>query len=390
MQRSKRGVLVLLGSAVAIVLLIVLASCARPTPTPTPRPTPTATPRPLTTPTATPIPTPTPTVSYAGKVVVGYTWGGTIDDGLRASACRTLTEKYGATCNLVPGSSLMNISKIIAEKADPQGDFTEQEDTFMFQLINNKVVSKFDFNKMPNAKYFFKGIDLFDGQRVPFMSYVNGFCYRTDMVGKLLPGVTLKKYADLWRPEFKESIAFTPPTYTMASHWLDAASVIAGKPDDPAAGFQKLLALKPNIKTIFGSTATAQKMIFDGEVAVAAVQDGRCFAAIDQGAPAAFVAPEDYPTGGFGGVIMVREKNKDLMHLFANELLDAKNQADFAEFGKWGPSVNNASQYLSIKLRVRVLDTQEEWDKMKRPNWKLIETAFPWFVDKFNKEIATK
>lgn len=370
---------------VLFVVGVFLAGCAQATPTPTPKPTPTATPRAVATPTATATPVlPTPTPSFQGQKIVGYTWGGGLDDGTLAGPCASLTQKYGATCSLIPGSSVGNLSKTIAEKGDPQADFLMIDDALVPEAKANGVAQKVDFSRVPNAKGFFKVVNTFGDYMVPWLNQGIGIVYRTDKV-KTAP----TKWADLWNSEYAGHVMVVAWNYNFAWAFIEAASVVAaGDPKKLDDGFNKIKALKPNMFSTVDSMATWERVMTDGDAWVAVGTNGRWSMLLDKGVSVGFVAPSDWPMASTAGHIALNSKKLDLGHVFANEVLDPRNLGRFVEFAGYGPVTVDASQYMSLKARIRSLDNDAEWDGLHIPDWDNLRPRRQEFTDKFNKEIV--
>ncbi|MBI2847533.1 MAG: extracellular solute-binding protein [Chloroflexi bacterium] len=366
---------------------LFVASCA-PKPTATPVPTPTPPTQIVATPTATPTKapaTPTSTPSFKGSTVVAYTWGGIWDDAMYAGVCATVGQKWGAKCSLIPGSSVGNLSKAIAEKGDPQADFLEIDDAIVPRAIANGVTKKVDFTKIPNAKGFFKGISTFNDQFVPYGSQLIGLAYRTDKV-KTKP----TKWSDLWTvDEYAGHIVVMAWNYNFAWAFIEAAAVVAtGDPKKIDEGYAKIKELRPKIMNTLDSQATWTKLNAEGEAWVSVQSNGRVWGEADKGIPVAFVLPSDWPMYNFWGFISLSDKNKDLLHLFYNEMLDAEYQAKWIELVPYGPPTTTATKYMRIIDRVRTLDTEDEFAPNKMPDWDYLEKRRQEFTDKFNKEIA--
>ncbi|MBI2846678.1 MAG: extracellular solute-binding protein, partial [Chloroflexi bacterium] len=334
-------------------------------------------------PTPTPIPTPTPTISYAGQKIVGYSWGGDVDTGMAETACKNLRLKFGGECSLVPGSSVGNLSKAIAEKTDPQADFLRIDEALVEQAKANGVAVKLDYTKLPNSKDLFKGMPTYGDYFLPHMIALVTISYRTDKITK-----KITKWADLWDPDFKGKVTIADFSYNFAYTLLEAAARLTGDPKNLDAGFEKIKQLKPNICRVSTSTVMLQNMLTTGECPIAVLSGARSYPLVDKGLPVAVTHPEDFPATQVSGIIMLREKNKGLMYLFMNELLDARVLAQQAEYLSYGPTASTASQYMPVAQRLRSPDTQEEFNKAIFPDWDFLNKRRPEFTDRFNKEIA--
>ncbi len=165
---------------------------------------------------------------FAGITLVGISWGGVWTDGTQAIFCGSLELDSGGTCRIGSSNSATMISKVIAEKDNPQVDFIFVDDAYVPELMANKALQKIDFAKIPNAGGYFgrvqKQAEEFGGYYLPVGIQEMGIGYRADILKeKNLPVPT--KWADLWNPAYKGKVVI-PALYDAVKPFHEGVALV--------------------------------------------------------------------------------------------------------------------------------------------------------------------
>lgn len=136
-------------------------------------------------------------------------------------------------------------------------------------------------------------------------------------------------------------------------------------PLDVDRAYAKLEKMKPHVAVWWTSGAETTQLLFDGEVDMMPIWDGRAAAAIDEGAAAKFTRNQAIME--FSCVAALKgTKNKENTMKFINELLDPKGQADWATNYTVGPLNTKFAQFMD-KERLATLTTAPENLKLQVP-----------------------
>ncbi len=337
----------------------------------------------------------TPKRDFRGLNIIGISWGGIWTDGTQHIFCGDLERTTGATCKIGSGASAEMVSKVIAEKNNPQTDFIFVDDALVPELIANGAIQKLDYSKIPNAGGYFSRIQQqahqFEDYYLPIGIQEIGIGYRADTLReKKLP--VPSSWADLWNPAYKGKLML--PSWGINFGWAFleiAAAVRCHNPKDLECGFQEIKKLRDSgqISVIVPSSQAIEKTFVQNESWVGVTSNGRMFSLQDRGVDVKFVSPKDYKVAASWGVVAVRKTGTwdALMALF-NEMASPKNQALFLETVPFGPSTAKAGEFLDAKSRDRLTTTEGGWSDMHMPNWDYMRGKRADFTERFNQQVA--
>jgi putative spermidine/putrescine transport system substrate-binding protein len=332
---------------------------------------------------------------FAGITLVGISWGGVWTDGTQAIFCGSLELDSGGTCRIGSSNSATMISKVIAEKDNPQVDFIFVDDAYVPELMANKALQKIDFAKIPNAGGYFgrvqKQAEEFGGYYLPVGIQEMGIGYRADILKeKNLPVPT--KWADLWNPAYKGKVVI--PAWTTNFGWAfieAAAAARCGDAKNLDCGYQEVKKLRDagQLSLVVDTGTALEKAFATGEAWVGMSNNGRVFAVQDKGVDIKFVNPEDYRlTSSWGVVATRRGPNWDALMALFNRMSDPRNQAVFLEQVPYGPSTARAREFMNAKSLLRLTTSESAWTQMHMVNWDHLRQRRQELVERFNREIA--
>jgi spermidine/putrescine-binding protein len=287
-----------------------------------------------------------------------------------------------------------NVSKVIAEKNDPQADFILVDDALIPELVENKAIDKLDFSRISNTAGYFgsiqKQIKQYENYYLPVVTQSVGIGYRQDLLKKAgLPVPT--RWSDLWNPVYKGRVVLVAWNYNFAWSFIEAtAAVRCGDPKNLECAFQEVKKLREmgQLALTVDSLVALEKAFADGEAWLGLCNNNRCFTAQDKGVDVQFFVPQDYPLTTTSGVAAVRRPNWDALMTLFNMCADARGQAKLLEYVTQGPVHKDARQYLPSKMLTRVPTTEAQWATLITPNWDHMRKFRPTFMERFTREVA--
>ncbi len=313
------------------------------------------------------------------------TWGGAFKDAVEKVIAAPFTAKTGIKVETDVGATLDRLAKARVNKANPQSDITLTTSHVARLYISDGLFEKLDMSRIPNSQQIFKQAVRSD-YHLGLWTYVYTPAYRTDVIKQ-----DITKWADLWNPSFKNSIAM--PDFDPSHIIVISALMSGGNETDWQKGEQKLLQLKPNIKAFFQTDAQSQDLIKNNEAPIEIMLSINGVLLKDAGVPIKVVKTTDY--GGVVGIdtmaVMKGSKNPDAAYQFINFALDKDIQSTLVKTLKAGPVRPDATVPSDLKDVPGFFATADQWktdavlidDEVRAKNlndWK----------DWFNKNIVAR
>jgi len=229
---------------------------------------------------------------FKGQTCVLQTWGGPWGESLEKIIANA-NEKYGTDIRvLFNENSQTGIAKIRAMRSAPQIDIQMSIESEAIAADNEGLVTPLDDKSVPALGDLSKGA-LFPGNKyVALYSYPMGLIVRPDKV-KNIPA----KFADLWKPEYKNQIALPSIEWAGGHHVIVLAAMMRGgseKDIDP--GFKALheLVAEGNVKTFYATDDDAIRLVQAGEAGIVVSLLPNAIDFLKSG-EAKFVYPSDLP-----------------------------------------------------------------------------------------------
>lgn len=257
-------------------------------------------------------------------------------DKLEQFLFKPFKEKYNVDIVLEAGNAGDRLNKVAIRKGGV--DLIYLSDVFSQVGIEQGLFQKIDSAKLTNLK------DLYPVAQAP-QGEGYGPGYTVGRYGiiydsaKVATPVT--SWNDLWRPDFKRRI--TLPGFPTTAGPLTVLAAAARKNVDayanPAAAFESVAELKPNLVKTYNTGSELVNLFSTGEVVVAAAQDFT-FAQVKAAIPTAkWAALSEGDFISFNTVnIVIGAKNKELAEAFINWHLSPEAQKALAIAGTDGPT----------------------------------------------------
>ncbi len=227
--------------------------------------------------------------------------------------------------------SLVNLEKMVNNKAKPYLSVVMMDDPVMIAAIKEDVIEKMAASKVPNLTALKPGAVHQDGYWANYLQPTTSVAVNTSRL------TALPSYEALWAPEFKGKVVIPSLQNTEGLAMLMIAAMLeTGKPIAEAqyqtdAGFRKLKALKPNLLTIYTQIPQALNLLEQGEASViAGMVSINTYERKMKGAPIDLILPREGAMAMPSGIAKVKNgPDSELSYAFINEML-GKFQAEIA------------------------------------------------------------
>lgn len=256
------------------------------------------------------------------------------------------------------GMNTERMTKMRVEKEGPSPfDAIHVNDRDMQILINEGLLLKLDYAKLPNAKNLIPGFR--SDYYIPYNFSANTIVYNTN---KVTPPPT--SWETLWDSKYKGKIGVLNNLWTDHTY---IAALLEGTADKNNwdAGRDRLLKLTEQDLKVFSAMETLGIALQTGEIWLTVTRRARAFQwAAAGGEPLGNVLPKEgvYPVA-FCTAIPKNAKNANGAHAYLNALLDPKPQIGFAEVMGYAPAVSGIP--LSEKTQSSIGFSEEEMKRIK-------------------------
>jgi putative spermidine/putrescine transport system substrate-binding protein len=293
-----------------------------------------------------------PAIAQATTVTVS-TWGGVTQDGIKAHVQPEFEKRTGATLAYDIGGQGARYNKLLAQRGSAPVDVFFSTDEAVVAghragvLMPARRKSLSHLGEIHEWALTVKeggSADLVAGAPYTVIAYV--LAYNPELV-KDKP----TSWADLWRPEFRDKLAFASPVHTqMPAFVITAAELAGGGIGNVDPGFKKLAELRPSKLTVFWTDwAPLDK---SGDISAATEFDYYLETMKDQKYPIDYVIPKEKGFASPEYVSIVKgTKTPELAEAFIDMMLSPKVQEAFATETFQGPT--NKSVQLSQAVRAR-------------------------------------
>ena len=194
------------------------------------------------------------------------------------------------------------------------------------------LFEEIDYTRLPNADQLVSSAQKFVDrhQAPPYELSQLGIIYDPSVVN----AEDIQEYTDIFKPEFKESVAIPGITSTYGPVMVDIASRKAGvdfMEDGGAAAFKALEELKPNLVQVYSSSSEIKNMFATGEISVA-LAGNFAYSMLGENTDLVWFVPESGGYVDFNTMnILKSSENKDLAYEFLNYMMELETQTRFCD-----------------------------------------------------------
>lgn len=308
-------------------------------------------------------------------------YGGVWEQAIRDCFVAPFEAKTGATATVSLGGPAQWLAQVEASPDQPPLDVLIMSPDLAVLAAQGDLMDDFTVEKLPNlAKIPQEFTDACLGKGTYFDYGVGGITYNKQVVAE--PPRSFGDFVD--RVASGEFIASVPsisygPTTVFFLWALNNA--LGGDVDNADPFFEAMASMKDNLVFWAGPNDFFNHLA-SGEADLGIYFDGRTWNHVDEGVDwIDFINPEE--GGAITAVAIQKPKNaSDLAWDYLNEVLDAGNQAKFAEILNYG--VTNTDVEYSEKLAARVTPLSDA----NLPPYADIAAVRNTWIDRWNREIG--
>ena len=239
-------------------------------------------------------------------------------------------KKHGAKVIFEGTRSLVNLEKMQKNKDKPYMSVVQMDDPVMILAVREGLLAPLTAANTPNLASLKPGTTHMDGMWANYLQPWLGIAYNTQAM-KAAP----TSWADPYDAKYKGRVVLPSLQNTEGLPNIFAAAAVAtGKGLDAAQfdtdpGFKKLVALKPNLLTVYTQQPQAYNLLEQGEAwMISSAMSSYALERKAAGAPIELVAPKEGVFAMPSGIAVVKGgPQAELAHAYVDELLGAELQA---------------------------------------------------------------
>lgn len=308
-------------------------------------------------------------------------YGGAWEQAIRDCFVAPFEQKTGAKATVALGGPPQWLAQVEASPDSPPLDVLIMTPDLAITAAEAGLMDDFTVEKIPNlAKIPREFTDACLGKGTYFDYGVGGITYDDRKVKT--PPKSFAEFVDrVSKGEFVASVPSISYAVTPIMLIWAMADALGGGVDNVDPFFDAMAKMKDNL-VFWGGPNDFFNHLASGEAELGIYFDGRTWNAYDQGAEwIRFINPEE------GGALIAVAIQKPvhanpLAWDYINEILDAQNQAKFADIMNY--AVTNEDVVYSEKLKDRVTP----WQKTAFPPYAEIAKVRNEWVDRWNREIG--
>lgn len=307
-------------------------------------------------------------------------WGGAWNEMAKTCVYEPFNELYPDTQIIsdFPGSSGAILSKLEAQKTNPQYDVALMTELMTIKAIRAGLLEEIDESDVPELSDVVD-VAKMEGYGPAVLLGEVGIAYNPDMVEKVPTCWT-----DLADPSYKNMIAFPNISNTSAILFLcQIATLMGGSEADVQPGFEFIEGMLDNVKTTYGSDPDVQQLFEREEIAVAIWWNGPALSAKQNGLNVEYVRPSD----GAPAVRSFINVVKGAPHPEAAKRMVAQYISEEAQTGvmeqiNYGPTNVNVSV---DPEKAAFIATGDDLDKLVNFDWGVIADQSAQWTETWNK-----
>lgn len=253
-------------------------------------------------------------------------------------------EATGYDVEVVSGNSAEIMSRIAAEKGNPQWDVVWIDSMYdVYNLAGDgELMTDFEPENAVNLTDFSKTLVPENKCMYPTDIHAAGvLVYRNDVWSE---ADAPKTFADLTDEKYKDQVGMADPgvaapAYPLAAYFMDTLGLEAGE--------EYFTTLFDHGLKVFPKNPQVVQALAGGDISVAMLQETNAYDMVASGEPITIIWPEDGAPGSTRvAAISAQSEQPEIAKMFVNFLLDAKTQqalVDTGDEGYFEPSVNGVN-----------------------------------------------
>ena len=253
-------------------------------------------------------------------------------------------EATGYDVEVVSGNSAEIMSRIAAEKGNPQWDVVWIDSMYdVYNLAGDgELMTDFEPENAVNLTDFSKTLVPENKCMYPTDIHAAGvLVYRNDVWSE---ADAPKTFADLTDKKYKDQVGMADPgvaapAYPLAAYFMDTLGLEAGE--------EYFTTLFDHGLKVFPKNPQVVQALAGGDISIAMLQETNAYDMVASGEPITIIWPEDGAPGSTRvAAISAQSEQPEIAKMFVNFLLDAKTQqalVDTGDEGYFEPSVNGVN-----------------------------------------------
>lgn len=253
-------------------------------------------------------------------------------------------EATGYDVEVVSGNSAEIMSRIAAEKGNPQWDVVWIDSMYdVYNLAGDgELMTDFEPENAVNLIDFSKTLVPENKCMYPTDIHAAGvLVYRNDVWSE---ADAPKTFADLTDEKYKDQVGMADPgvaapAYPLAAYFMDTLGLEAGE--------EYFTTLFDHGLKVFPKNPQVVQALAGGDISIAMLQETNAYDMVASGEPITIIWPEDGAPGSTRvAAISAQSEQPEIAKMFVNFLLDAKTQqalVDTGDEGYFEPSVNGVN-----------------------------------------------
>ncbi|MBE7419477.1 MAG: ABC transporter substrate-binding protein [Ideonella sp.] len=311
-------------------------------------------------------------------------FGGSFQKAFEERIIPAFEAKTGTRVVYVPGNSTDTVAKLIAQKGKSDLSLAIVDDGPMYQALEQNLCASLE--GVPAAKDVYPAARMPGGKAVGFGFYAIGLAYNKDGFAKN-GWKAPTSWNDLGDPKYKGKVAMG----SISSYGMVALPMIArangGSEEKIEPGFDAMInRIAPNVLAWENSPAKMAQMLQTGEAALVVWGSTRVQAAIEQGAPLAFVYPKEGAAAGMVTACVVNGAPRPkLAQALLEEILSPAAQIVLAQVAGFGPA--NSKVKLEPDVAKKVVYGPEQANALVPLNWTVVNRDRSEWAKRWNREV---
>ena len=253
-------------------------------------------------------------------------------------------EATGYDVEVVSGNGAETMSRIAAEKGNPQWDVVWIDSMYdVYNLAGDEeLMTDFEPENAANLTDFSKTLVPENKCIYPTDIHAAGvLVYRNDVWSE---ADAPKTFADLTDEKYKDQVGMADPgvaapAYPLAAYFMDSLGLEAGE--------EYFTTLFDNGLKVFPKNPQVVQALAGGDISIAMLQETNAYDMVASGEPVTIIWPKDGAPGSARvAAISAQTQQPEIAKMFVNFLLDAKTQqalVDTGDEGYFEPSVNGVN-----------------------------------------------
>ncbi|MBD1586018.1 ABC transporter substrate-binding protein [Pseudomonas typographi] len=316
-----------------------------------------------------------PMTQAASQEIAVMAWGTTWEQGLQVVADKFEKQTGIHVVPVTQSGSADGYARLQSMQDAPKIDIWFSTSSLAARVTPDKKL----FAPIPDAALSNVSA-LIPGAKAP--TWVAAYYYPLSIIYRpTLVTHPITAWADLWKPEFKDSLAVPDVQTYQARMLMVSALTHGGSIDNVDPGFTALKQLRPNIAMFYGSDSDSRRALAQGEVSVLIGPPSQAKPLSDAGVDVTVVSPKPAPVM-FDVMTLVNTPKQAMALKFIDFVLSAESQSTISTLYNMGPVNHNVKAAPELAAVLPKESDQVSFDEAK------INDHVAQWNERFNAEIS--